>query len=87
MIPEPSKDAPDLTRQELVELVTDYLEGKLPPEDQERFEAHLAGCRHCRAYLDQMRQTIRLLGRLTDETVPEDAKSQLLRALRTWKQR
>ena len=87
MITEPSKDVPDLTCQELVELVTDYLEGKLPPEDQERFEAHLAGCRHCRAYLDQMLQTIQILGRLTEETVPEDAKSQLLRALRTWKQR
>jgi predicted anti-sigma-YlaC factor YlaD len=74
-----------LTCQELVELVTDYLEGALAPEDSTRFEAHLAGCRGCRAYLSQVRQTIRLTGRLTEDAVPEVTKQTLLHAFRTWK--
>ena len=36
--------AAELTCQELVELVSDYLEGALSPEDRRRFEEHLAGC-------------------------------------------
>jgi anti-sigma factor RsiW len=74
-----------LTCRELVELVTDYLEGALPPEDRSRFEAHLAGCRGCRTYLRQMRQTIRLAGRLTEDAVPAAAERRLLRAFRAWK--
>jgi anti-sigma factor RsiW len=50
-----------LTCQELVELVTDYLEGALSPGERARFEAHVAQCKHCPTYLDQMRTTIRLL--------------------------
>jgi anti-sigma factor RsiW len=77
--------AAELTCQELVELVTDYLEGVLPPADRSRFEAHLAGCRGCRAYLRQVRQTIRLAGRLTDDAVPAATKQRLLDAFRAWK--
>jgi anti-sigma factor RsiW len=46
---------------ELVELVTDYLEGALSPEDVARFEAHVAGCPGCAAYLEQMRTTIAVI--------------------------
>ena len=59
----------DLPCQELVELVTDYLEGRLPPLERLRFEAHLAQCGGCRTYLEQMRQTIRALGRLTEDSI------------------
>lgn len=45
--------------QELVELVTDYLEGALSEEDRARFDEHLAECAGCRAYLAQMRGTLR----------------------------
>ena len=51
--------------QELVELVTDYLEGALEPDERARFEEHLAECAGCRAYLAQMRSTLRLV-RATD---------------------
>ncbi|HEV2457192.1 MAG TPA: zf-HC2 domain-containing protein [Ktedonobacterales bacterium] len=78
--------ATDLTCQELVELVTAYLEGALPPEEYERFDAHLAYCVGCRNYLDQMRETIGLVGTLCDETVPSEATEHLLQAFRTWKQ-
>jgi anti-sigma factor RsiW len=46
---------------EVVELMTDYLEGLLPPADGARFEAHIAGCVHCTAYLAQMRMTLRMV--------------------------
>ena len=71
---------------ELVELVTEYLEGTLPPADQRRFEDHLKDCPYCVTYLDQMRQTIRTLGRLTEEDLSEDAKQDLLRIFRDWKE-
>jgi anti-sigma factor RsiW len=51
----------DLSCQELVELVTDYLEGALSPDDHARFEAHLAGCTGCDAHLEQVRTTIALV--------------------------
>ena len=75
----------DLPCQELVELVTDYLEGRLAPIEQRRFEAHLALCRGCRTYLEQMRQTILALGKLSEESIDPEAKERLLGAFRTWR--
>ena len=75
---------PEMPCQELVELITDYLEGALPYVDRERFEEHLKSCRHCRTYLEQMRQTIRALGRLPEASIPEKAKAELLEAFRDW---
>ena len=58
--------------QEMVELITDYLEGAQLALARRRFEAHLAGCQHCTEYLDQMRATIRITGRLrTEDLTPE----------------
>jgi len=75
----------ELSCQELVELVTDYLEGALSARDHARFERHIAGCPHCTTYLEQMRITIRTLGRLPAESVPPDARDALLGAFREWK--
>jgi anti-sigma factor RsiW len=77
----------DLPCQELVELVTDYLESRLPPLQQLRFEAHLEQCSGCRTYVEQMRQTIRALGRLTEESIEDEAKERLLEVFRDWKRR
>lgn len=77
----------EMACKELVELVTEYLEGTLPAVDRQRFEDHLKGCHPCLTYLDQMRQTIRTLGRLTEESLPEDAKQDLLRIFRDWKKK
>ena len=74
-----------LTCRELVELVTDYLEGALPPEDRTRFDEHIAGCRGCTAYMDQMREMLRLLGHLTEDSVSPQAQEALLEAFRDWK--
>ena len=79
--------ASELTCQELVELVTDYLEGALPATERARFEEHLADCPYCRTYLEQMRQTIRLLGALPAETIAPEAESTLLSAFRDWRAR
>jgi anti-sigma factor RsiW len=76
----------ELSCQELVELVTGYVEGTLPAHERGRFEAHLAICEGCRTYLDQMRRTIQIVGTLKEEAIPDNAKEQLLRAFGTWKQ-
>ena len=76
-----------LNCEELVELVTDYLEGVLPPEDRERFEVHLATCDGCTAYLQQMRKTIQTVGNLQENNLSPQAKENLLRLFRNWKNR
>ena len=75
----------DLTCQELVELVTDYLEGALHSVDRVRFEEHLAGCAGCQAYLEQMRDTIRMLGCVSEESLEPATREQLLDLFRNWK--
>lgn len=73
-----------LSCQELVELVTDYVEGALAPEEHERVERHLELCQGCWTYVEQMRQTIALTGRLTVEDVSPQAELALLEAFRAW---
>jgi predicted anti-sigma-YlaC factor YlaD len=77
----------DLTCQEIVELVTDYLEGALPPRDRLDFERHLVWCSWCRDYLDQVRATIELTGKLDVEEPPSPLREQLLEAFKDWKRR
>ena len=78
-------DATDLTCREVVELVTDYLEGRLAAGDRERFEQHLEECDGCRSYLQQMRVTLRLVGRLREEALDEPVKAALTETFRSWK--
>ncbi len=73
-----------LSCQELVELVTDYLENALPAEERARFEAHVEPCDGCSTYLEQMRTTIQLTGRITPEDVEPEAEAALLAAFRNW---
>jgi anti-sigma factor RsiW len=77
--------ATELTCRELVEIVTDYLEDRLSALDRRRFEEHLAACEGCANYVEQMRDTIRLVGRLTDDAIPIPARERLLQAFRDWK--
>ena len=73
-----------LSCQQVVELVTDYLEGRLSRRDRKRFEQHLAACDGCSRYLEQMRVTIRALGRLEEQHISAAAKRELLDAFRDW---
>ena len=71
---------------ELVELITDYLEGSLDAADRRRFEEHLTVCPGCRNYLEQMRATVRLTGALRAETIAPRMREELLEAFKEWKQ-
>ena len=74
-----------LACQELVEIVTDYLEGTLPEDDRTRFDAHILTCPGCREYVQQMRTTLQLTGRLTVESISPGVRDDLLRAFRRMK--
>lgn len=76
-----------LSCQELIELVTDYVEGTMSLADRARFEHHIDGCMDCNAYVSQMRRTIQIVGALVEEDIPDDAKRRLLSVFRTWKRR
>ena len=75
----------ELTCKEVVEIVSDYLEGALSAKDRARFDRHLSGCDGCTNYVEQMRETIRLTGMLTEEQVPVAQRERLRRAFRDWK--
>jgi anti-sigma factor RsiW len=74
----------DLVCRQVVELVTDYLENALPRADRRRFERHLAGCPHCTAYLAQMRETIRLTGRLEPTDLTPEMREEFGELYRRW---
>jgi len=73
-----------MTCRELVELVTDYLEGALPPGDLARFEAHISGCHNCQRYLEQFRETIALTGGLRSDDLTPEARDALLARFAAW---
>lgn len=78
------KPSEEMECRSLVEVVTDYLEGALADDERARLEAHLAQCDGCTAYLDQMRTSIRLTGRLIEDQIPPEARDALLRVYRGW---
>jgi anti-sigma factor RsiW len=75
----------ELVCQEVVEMVTDYLEGALSAADRRRFEGHLTGCPHCTEYLAQMRETIRLAGRLTPDDLSPEMRTDFTDLYRRWR--
>ena len=75
----------DLTCRELVELVTDYYEGALSARDRARFEGHVSVCHGCTAYVEQMRETLAVVGRIEPESLTPEAEQELLAAFRGWK--
>ena len=77
--------AEHITCQEVVELVTDYLERVLPADEATLFEQHLNFCEGCIVYVEQIRATAETVGRVTEDDVPAEAKEQLMAAFREWK--
>jgi predicted anti-sigma-YlaC factor YlaD len=75
----------ELSCREVVEILGDYLEGAMAPQDRVRLEEHLAACEGCTTYLEQLRTTIRLSGRLPEEAVPPETMAPLLEAFRAWR--
>ena len=74
-----------LTCAQLVELVTDYLEGALSPADLRRFEEHTNGCPNCTRYLEQLRATIRICGTITTDDLAPEMERELLGVFRNWR--
>jgi anti-sigma factor RsiW len=75
----------DLVCQQAVELITDYLEGRLSRRDRKRFERHLAGCPNCTAYLEQIRITIVLTGTIEADELTAEAREDLSALYRRWR--
>jgi anti-sigma factor RsiW len=74
-----------LTCQEMVELVTDYIEGRMDDFTRARFEEHVTECDACTLYIEQMRQTIVALGRIPAESISSEAEEELMAAFRNWR--
>ena len=75
----------EMACQELVELVTAYLDGSLARSDRRRFRAHIGKCEHCNAYLEQMQLVIEASGRLTEDDLDLGLRREMLDAFRGWK--
>ena len=74
-----------MTCQELVELVTDYLDGALSELDRARFEEHIALCPMCQVHIEQLRVTVRELGTLQERDFDPDVLAELQERFRTWR--
>ena len=74
-----------MTCRQIVELMTDYIEGNLAAAERARFEEHISGCDGCRAYLAQLQTTRKVLGTIADEPVPAAVERDLLEAFRSWR--
>jgi anti-sigma factor (TIGR02949 family) len=76
----------ELSCQEIVELVTDYVEEDMPPDERSRFERHLSYCPGCLSYVEQIRETIRATGEIPrEETLPSELRAGLVAQFKNWK--
>jgi anti-sigma factor RsiW len=75
----------ELSCQQVVEIITDYLEDALDPRDRLHVEEHLALCPGCKVYLDQMRSTVRALGHIPVDTLSQRAQADLMLAFRQFR--
>ena len=80
-----SQTVEPISCQEVVELVTDYLEGAMSPEDVARFDHHLSLCEGCVFYVEQIRMTIAAVGRVAEADVPPETRDDLVAAFRDFK--
>jgi anti-sigma factor RsiW len=79
-----SSDLPEMPCRELVERLSDLFEDALPERDRMRLEAHLAECDDCAVYLEQMRETLRLVGRIELDRLRPEARDALTEAFDAW---
>jgi predicted anti-sigma-YlaC factor YlaD len=75
----------EIVCKQAVELVTDYLEGDLSRRDRRRFERHLRLCPNCAAYLEQIKTTIKMTGRIEPEDLTPEARTDLTQLYRRWR--
>ncbi len=72
------------TCRQVVELITEYLEGTMPADEREKLELHLTVCNACRTYVEQMRETIALTGQLKEESLPDQTREALIDVFKDW---
>lgn len=70
---------------ELVEIVTAYLDGSLDLEDRARFDAHLLECDGCENYLQQFRVTVSTVGKIPLDDLDPEFRSRLLQSFKDWR--
>ncbi len=75
----------DITCREVLELLTEYLEGALAPAVEAAVATRLDGCDGCRHYLEQFNASIAATAELREDTVPADVREMLLAAFRAWR--
>jgi len=76
----------EFTCQEMIEVVTNYLDDALPSDDRERFERHLSYCAGCSTYVEQMRETITQTGMVPrEESLPPALRDEIVARFRAWK--
>jgi anti-sigma factor RsiW len=80
-----AESADHLSCQEVVELVTEYLDGSLSAEDASLFEQHINFCEGCVWYVDQLRTTVETVGEVREEDISPEAKERLMGAFREWR--
>jgi anti-sigma factor (TIGR02949 family) len=72
--------------QEMIEVVTNYLDGALPTDERQRFERHLSYCAGCGTYVEQMRETIRQTGVAPRAaSLPPALRERIIAQFRTWR--
>jgi anti-sigma factor RsiW len=73
-----------MTCREFIEFLMQYLDGELPRDRRAVFDAHLAECPWCVAYMHNYEQTI-TLGQAafepTDDPVPSEVPVELVKAI------
>jgi hypothetical protein len=82
-----AESAEHISCQEVVELVSDYLEEALTADEAALFEQHLNFCEGCVWYVDQLRTTVETLGQIREEDLPEQTRERLMTAFRDWRRR
>jgi hypothetical protein len=75
------------TCNQVVELATAYIEYAMPTELLEAFEMHLNFCDGCVTFIDQIRTTSELGGRVEEDQISNERKAELLAAFRDWRHR
>lgn len=70
--------------QDVVELVTSYLDNAMPTTERLEFERHVAICPPCRAYVSQIRKVVKSAGALHEDELPEHVRASLVAAFKNW---
>ncbi len=71
--------------QDITERASDYLDQEMTWREWMGFRLHLMTCGPCRAYLRQMRMTLRVLTTLPHEPLPDEVADELMQMYRAWK--